>query len=81
VLHADGHDLKRLFAYHGREHRHHFIGLGLGLAFAANTWGPAALATTAALFHVFTTGVQSLLFFGSGVLTATGERDMERLRD
>ena len=42
---------------------------------------PAALALTAALFHVFNHSVfKSLLFFGSGaVLTATGERDMERL--
>ena len=41
----------------------------------------AALALTAALFHVFNHSVfKSLLFFGSGaVLTATGERDMEHL--
>ncbi len=41
----------------------------------------AALALTAALFHVFNHSVfKSLLFFGAGaVLTATGERDMERL--
>jgi NADH:ubiquinone oxidoreductase subunit 5 (subunit L)/multisubunit Na+/H+ antiporter MnhA subunit len=41
----------------------------------------AALSLTAALFHVFNHSVfKSLLFFGAGaVLTATGERDMERL--
>ena len=42
---------------------------------------PAALALTAALFHVFNHALfKSLLFFGAGaVLTATGERDMEHL--
>jgi hydrogenase-4 component B len=84
VLHAlMEHDLKRLLAYHTVENIGIiFIGLGLGLAFAANDMrGPAALATTAALLHVFNHSVfKSLLFFGSGaVLTATGERDMERL--
>ena len=84
VLHAlMEHDLKRLLAYHTVENIGIiFIGLGLGLAFAANGMGgAAALATTAALFHVFNHSVfKSLLFFGSGaVLTATGERDMERL--
>ena len=84
VLHAlMEHDLKRLLAYHTVENIGIiFIGLGLGLAFAANGMqGPAALATTAALFHVFNHSVfKSLLFLGSGaVLTATGERDMERL--
>ena len=41
----------------------------------------AALAMTAALFHVLNHSIfKSLLFFGSGaVLTATGERDMEHL--
>ena len=41
----------------------------------------AALAFTAALLHVFNHSLfKSLLFFGAGaVLTATGERDMERL--
>ena len=58
-----------------------FIGLGLALAFEANEMPAAALALTAALFHVFNHSVfKSLLFFGAGaVLTATGERDMERL--
>ena len=77
------HDLKRLLAYHTVENIGIiFIGLGLALAFQANQmrWA-AALALTAALFHVFNHSVfKSLLFFGSGaVLTATGERDMERL--
>jgi hydrogenase-4 component B len=77
------HDLKRLLAYHTVENIGIiFIGLGLALAFGANGLaGGAALALTAALFHVFNHSVfKSLLFFGAGaVLTATGERDMERL--
>ena len=84
VLHAlMEHDLKRLLAYHTVENIGIiFIGLGLGLAFQANAMSAAAaLALTAALFHVFNHSVfKSLLFFGAGaVLTATGERDMERL--
>jgi len=77
------HDLKRLLAYHTVENIGIiFIGLGLALAFEANEMpGAAALGLTAALFHVFNHSVfKSLLFFGAGaVLTATGERDMERL--
>ena len=77
------HDLKRLLAYHTVENIGIiFIGLGLALAFSAyNMPAPAALAMTAALFHVFNHSIfKSLLFFGSGaVLTATGERDMEHL--
>ena len=77
------HDLKRLLAYHTVENIGIiFIGLGLALAFRASEMqGAAALALTAALFHVFNHSVfKSLLFFGAGaVLTATGERDMERL--
>ncbi|MBV8653576.1 MAG: hydrogenase 4 subunit B, partial [Alphaproteobacteria bacterium] len=76
-------DLKRLLAYSTIENIGIvFIGLGLALAFRANDMpGAAALAFTAALFHVFNHSVfKSLLFFGSGaVLTATGQRDMERL--
>jgi formate hydrogenlyase subunit 3/multisubunit Na+/H+ antiporter MnhD subunit len=84
VLHAlMEHDLKRLLAYHTVENIGIiFIGLGLALAFEANKMhAAAALALTAALFHVFNHSVfKSLLFFGSGaVLTATGERDMEKL--
>ena len=77
------HDLKRLLAYHTVENIGIiFIGLGLALAFKAEgmAWA-AALALTAALFHVFNHSVfKSLLFFGAGsVLSATGERDMEHL--
>ena len=77
------HDLKRLLAYHTVENIGIiFIGLGLALAFRANDidWA-AALALTAALFHVLNHSIfKSLLFFGAGaVLTATGERDMEKL--
>jgi len=77
------HDLKRLLAYHTVENIGIiFIGLGLALAFRANDMGlAAALALIAALFHVLNHSLfKSLLFFGSGaILTATGERDMERL--
>jgi formate hydrogenlyase subunit 3/multisubunit Na+/H+ antiporter MnhD subunit len=77
------HDLKRLLAYHTVENIGIiFIGLGLALAFQANgQQAAAALALTAALFHVLNHSVfKGLLFFGSGaVLAATGERDMEHL--
>ena len=77
------HDLKRLLAYHTVENIGIiYIGLGLALAFQANEMGwAAALAMTAALFHVLNHSLfKSLLFFGAGaVLTATGERDMEHL--
>jgi formate hydrogenlyase subunit 3/multisubunit Na+/H+ antiporter MnhD subunit len=77
------HDLKRLLAYHTVENIGIiFIGLGLALGFEANgLTALAALAMTAALFHVLNHSLfKSLLFFGAGaVLTATGERDMERL--
>jgi hydrogenase-4 component B len=77
------HDLKRLLAYHTVENIG-IIFIGLGLALAFQTYGlpfAAALALTAALFHVFNHSLfKSLLFFGAGaVLTATGERDMEHL--
>ncbi len=77
------HDLKRLLAYHTVENIGIiFIGLGLALAFRADgmEWA-AALAFTAALFHVFNHSLfKSLLFFGAGaVLNSTGERDMEKL--
>jgi hydrogenase-4 component B len=76
-------DLKRLLAYSTIENIGIvFVGLGLSLAFKANAMpAAAALAMTAALFHVLNHSIfKSLLFFGSGaVLTATGERDMERL--
>src|SRR6267378_409762 len=77
------HDLKRLLAYHTVENIGIiYIGLGLALAFRANdmAWA-AALAMTAALFHVLNHSLfKSLLFFGAGaVLNATGERDIEKL--
>ncbi len=77
------HDLKRLLAYSTVENIGIiFIGLGLALAFAANQLpAAAALALTAALFHVFNhSAFKSLLFFGSGaVLATTGEREMDHL--
>ena len=76
-------DLKRLLAYSTVENVGIiFIGLGLGLAFKAHEMpAAAALAITAALFHVFNHALfKSLLFFGAGaVLSATGERDMEHM--
>jgi len=77
------HDLKRLLAYHTVENIGIvFVGLGLALAFEAHGMAmAAALALTAGLLHVLNHCVfKSLLFFGAGAaLTATGERDMERL--
>lgn len=77
------HDLKRLLAYHTVENIGIiYIGLGLAIAFQANdmSWA-AALALTAALFHVFNHSLfKSLLFFAAGaVLSATHERNMEHL--
>lgn len=76
-------DLKRLLAYSTIENIGViFISLGLALAFKANAMpSAAALALTAALFHVLNHSFfKSLLFFGAGaVLTATGERSMEKL--
>ncbi|MCC6948534.1 MAG: hydrogenase 4 subunit B [Bradyrhizobiaceae bacterium] len=77
------HDLKRLLAYHTVENIGIiFIGLGLALAFKYHGMtGAAALAATAAIFHVFNHCIfKSLLFFGAGaVQTATGTRDMDHL--
>jgi formate hydrogenlyase subunit 3/multisubunit Na+/H+ antiporter MnhD subunit len=84
ILHAlMENDLKRLLAYSTIENIGViFASLGLALAFQANglNWA-AALAFTAALFHVLNHSLfKSLLFFGTGaVLTATGQRDMDRL--
>ncbi len=76
-------DLKRVLAYSTIENIGLiFIGLGLALAFEANGFRTAAaLALTAALFHVFNHALfKSLLFFGAGaVLVATGQREMDRL--
>lgn len=76
-------DFKRLLAYSTIENIGLvFAGLGLALAFAANGFhAAAALALTAALFHVFNHALfKSLLFFGAGaVLAATGKRDLDAL--
>jgi formate hydrogenlyase subunit 3/multisubunit Na+/H+ antiporter MnhD subunit len=76
-------DLKRLLAYSTIENIGIiFSALGLALAFKANELAlPAALAFTAALFHVFNHSLfKSILFFGAGaVQNATGERNIERL--
>ncbi|MEK4035760.1 hydrogenase 4 subunit B [Methylocystis sp. IM3] len=76
-------DLKKLLAYSTIENVGIiFIALGLALAFKANGQTlAAALAFTAALFHVFNHSLfKGALFFGAGaVLGATGERNIERL--
>ncbi|RWM03947.1 MAG: hydrogenase 4 subunit B [Mesorhizobium sp.] len=84
ILHAlMERDLKRLLAYSTIENIGViFTSLGLALAFKAHGMpSAAALAFTAALFHVLNHSFfKSLLFFGAGaVLSATGERDMEKL--
>jgi hydrogenase-4 component B len=77
------HDLKRLLAYHTVENIGIiFLCLGLALAFSSHALpAPAALALTAALFHILNHCLfKTLLFLGSGaVLAATGKRDMEHL--
>ncbi|HVP97649.1 MAG TPA: hydrogenase 4 subunit B [Roseiarcus sp.] len=77
------HDLKRFLAYHTVENIG-IIFIGLGLALGFKVFGmpaAAALALTAGLLHAFNHSLfKNLLFFGAGaVLSATGERDMERL--
>ncbi len=76
-------DLKRLLAYSTIENIGIiFIGLGLALGFGANAMeGAAALALTAALFHVFNHALfKSLLFLGAGaILNATGLRDLDKM--
>lgn len=84
ILHAlMERDLKRMLAYSTIENIGVvFVGLGLALAFKdAGMELAAALAMTAALFHVLNHSFfKSLLFFGAGaVLTQTGERNMEKL--
>ena len=76
-------DLKRLLAFSTIENIGIiFIGLGLALGFGANAmeWA-AALALTAALFHVFNHALfKSLLFLGAGaILNATGLRDLDKM--
>jgi formate hydrogenlyase subunit 3/multisubunit Na+/H+ antiporter MnhD subunit len=76
-------DVKRLLAYSTVENVGIvFVGLGLALAFRLNAMpAAAALAMTAALLHAFNHMLfKSLLFFGAGaVLTATGDRNIERM--
>lgn len=76
-------ELKRSLAYSTVENIGViFVGLGLSLAFKAQTLPlPAALALTAALFHLFNHSLfKSLLFFGAGaVQEATGQRDLDQL--
>ena len=76
-------DLKRLLAFSTIENIGIiFIGLGLALGFGANAmeWA-AALALTAALFHVFNHALfKSLLFLGAGaILNATGLRNLDKM--
>lgn len=84
VLHAlVQSDLKRVLAYSTIENIGVvFVGLGLALGFQASGFvGAAALAMTAALYHVLNHSLfKSLLFFGAGaVATATGSRDLGRM--
>lgn len=76
-------DLKRALAYSTIENIGViFAALGLAMAFRANGMtAAAALAFTAALFHIFNhMAFKSLLFMGAGaVLNATGLRDLDRL--
>jgi NADH:ubiquinone oxidoreductase subunit 5 (subunit L)/multisubunit Na+/H+ antiporter MnhA subunit len=76
-------DLKRVLAYSTIENVGIvFTALGLALAFTASHMpAAAALATAAALLHVFNHALfKTLLFCGAGaVLAATGERDMDTL--
>ena len=76
-------DLKRLLAYSTVKNVGIIIAaLGLALSFRAyNFPALAALALTAALFHVLNHALfKSLLFMGAGaVMTATGQRNMEKM--
>lgn len=76
-------DIKRALAYSTIENIGViFAALGLAMAFRANGMtAAAALAFTAALFHIFNhMAFKSLLFMGAGsVLNATGTRDLDRL--
>jgi len=76
-------DVKKVLAYSTIENVGViFAALGLALAFRANAMtAAAALAFSAALFHVFNhMAFKSLLFMGAGaVLNATGLRDLDKL--
>ena len=76
-------DMKRLLAFSSIENMGLlFVGIGLALIFSAYGMKPlAALALTAALYHVASHAVfKSLLFLGTGsVLHATAERSLGKL--
>jgi formate hydrogenlyase subunit 3/multisubunit Na+/H+ antiporter MnhD subunit len=76
-------DIKKALAYSTVENIGViFAALGLALAFRASEMpAAAALAFTAALFHIFNHMIfKSLLFMGAGaVLNATGERNLDAL--
>jgi len=76
-------DMKRLLAYSSIENIGLvFTGIGLAVLFAAYEMNPmAALALTAALYHVASHAFfKSLLFVGTGaVLHATGQRSLGKL--
>lgn len=76
-------DMKRLLAYSSIENMGLlFVGMGLALLFSAYGMTPiAALALTAALYHVASHAFfKSLLFLGTGsVLHATAERSLGKL--
>ena len=76
-------DMKRLLAYSSIENVGLiFVGIGLAILFRTYDMGTlAALALTAALYHVLSHAFfKSLLFLGTGsVLHATGERNLGRL--
>jgi hydrogenase-4 component B len=76
-------DMKRLLAYSSIENMGLlFVGMGLALIFSAYGMKPmAALALTAALYHVASHAFfKSLLFLGTGsVLHATAERSLGKL--
>jgi formate hydrogenlyase subunit 3/multisubunit Na+/H+ antiporter MnhD subunit len=76
-------DMKRLLAYSSIENMGLlFVGMGLALIFSGHDMQPmAALALTAALYHVASHAFfKSLLFLGTGsVLHATAERSLGKL--
>ncbi len=77
------HDMKRLLAYHSVENIGIILlGIGAGLVFMSKGQSAlAALAWTAALYHVFNHAIfKSLLFMGAGaVLQSTHTKDIEHL--
>ena len=77
-------DMKRLLAYSSIENIGlMFVGIGLAMLFSAYGMKPlAALALTAALYHVASHAIfKSLLFLGTGsVLHATGRAQPRQAR-